>query len=475
MKYETVVGLEVHVELATNTKIFCSCANEFGGEPNTHACPICTGMPGVLPVMNEKVVEFAAKAGLALNCEVANFSKMDRKGYYYPDLPKAYQISQFDLPICNHGHVTIGTGDDEKIIRILRIHMEEDAGKLTHDGSLGSKVDYNRCGVPLIEIVTEPDMRSADEAKEFLDKLKSIMEYVGVSDCKMEEGSLRCDVNVSVRPVGQKELGTRCEMKNVNSFSSAYKSIIYEAKRQIELLEDGEKVIQQTRRWDDEKGKTFAMRGKEEAHDYRYFPDPDLVPVVLSDKQIDEYEKSLPELPEAKLDRYVKDLGLSEYDAGVLTSSKYIAGYFETALKSYDNAKKLTNWVMGDLLRILKDEGTLPEDMDSDPMIMVEAMKLVDDGVINVTVGKNVFEEAYKSGKSPAGIVDEKGLKQISDTGELEKMVAEIVAANPKPVADYKGGNKKALTFFVGQMMKATKGKANPKVVNELVLKEIDK
>ncbi len=475
MKYETVVGLEVHVELATNTKIFCSCPNEFGGEPNTHACPVCTGMPGVLPVMNEKVVEYAAKAGLALNCEVANFSKMDRKGYYYPDLPKAYQISQFDLPICNHGKVTIGEGETEKDIRILRIHMEEDAGKLTHDGTYGSKVDYNRCGVPLIEIVTEPDMRSADEAKEFLDKLKSIMEYVGVSDCKMEEGSLRCDVNVSVRPVGQEEFGTRCEMKNVNSFSSAYKSIVYEAKRQIELIEDGEEVIQQTRRWDDEKGKTFAMRGKEEAHDYRYFPDPDLVPVVLSDELIEEYAKTLPELPEAKKSRYVEKLGLSEYDAGVLTASKHIADYFETGLSAYDKPKKLANWVMGDLLRILKDEGTLVEDLDSDPMIMVSAMKLVDDGVINVTVGKNVFEEAYKSGKSPEQIVDEKGLKQISDTGELERMVQEIVAANPKPVADYKAGNKKALTFFVGQMMKATKGKANPKVVNELVIKEINK
>jgi aspartyl-tRNA(Asn)/glutamyl-tRNA(Gln) amidotransferase subunit B len=474
MKYETVVGLEVHVELSTNTKIFCSCANEFGGEPNTHACPICTGMPGVLPVMNEKVVEYAAKAGLALSCEVANFSKMDRKGYYYPDLPKAYQISQFDLPICNHGKVTINTNGEQKDIRILRIHMEEDAGKLIHEGNLGSKVDYNRCGVPLIEIVTEPDMRSADEAKDFLDKLKSIMEYIGVSDCKMQEGSLRCDVNVSVRPEGQKELGTRCEMKNVNSFSSAYKSIIYESKRQIELIEDGEKVIQQTRRWDDDKGKTFAMRGKEEAHDYRYFPDPDLVPVVLTDEQILGYKDSLPELPEAKLQRYVDTLGLSQYDAGVLTSSKYIADYFETAMGAYDNPKKLANWVMGDLLSLLKDEGTLPEDMDSDPMIMVEALKLVDDGVINVTVGKNVFEQSYKSGKSPSQIVEEKGLKQISDTGELERMVKQIVAANPKPVADYKAGNKKALTFFVGQMMKATKGKANPKVVNELVLKEID-
>jgi len=474
MKYETVVGLEVHVELSTNTKIFCSCANEFGGEPNTHACPICTGMPGVLPVLNEKVVEYAAKAGLALNCEIANFSKMDRKGYYYPDLPKAYQISQFDLPICNNGYVMINTDGKEKKIRILRIHMEEDAGKLLHEGTLGSKVDYNRCGVPLIEIVTEPDLRSADEAKDFLDTLKAAMEYVGVSDCKMEEGSLRCDVNVSVRPLGSEKLGTRCEMKNVNSFSAAYKAIKYEAQRQIELLEDGEEIVQQTRRWDDEKGKTFAMRGKEEAHDYRYFPDPDLVPVVLTDEQIEGYRKSLPELASAKKGRYIEELGLSEYDAGVLTSSKYIADYFETALKEYDKPKKLANWVMGDLLRILKDEGILPENMQSNPKLMVEAMKLVDDGVVNVTVGKNVFEEAFRTNKKPEQIVEEKGLKQISDTGELEKMIKELIAENPKPAEDYRAGNKKALTFYVGQIMKATKGKANPKIVNEIIIKEIE-
>jgi len=475
MTYETVVGLEVHVELSTNTKIFCSCANEFGGEPNSHACPICTGMPGVLPVLNEQVVEYAAKAGLALNCTIANFSKMDRKGYYYPDLPKAYQISQFDLPLCQHGYVTINVDGKEKDIRILRIHMEEDAGKLLHEGTSGSKVDYNRCGVPLIEIVTEPDLRSADEAKDFLDTLKAIIEYVGVSDCKMEEGSLRCDVNVSVRPMGSDKLGTRCEMKNVNSFSAVYKSIQYEAQRQIDLIEDGEQVIQQTRRWDDDKGKTFAMRGKEEAHDYRYFPDPDLVPVVLTDEEIEAYKASLPELPEAKRQRYIDDLGLSEYDAGVLTSSKYIADYFETALANYDQPKKLGNWVMGDLLRILKEESILPEDMSSNPMLMVESMKLVDDGVINVTVGKSVFEEAFKTGKKPEVIVEEKGLKQISDTGELEAMIKEIVAANPKPVEDYRSGNKKALTFFVGQVMKATKGKANPKIVNEIVIKEIEK
>ena len=475
MTYETVVGLEVHVELSTKTKIFCGCANEFGGEPNTHACPVCTGMPGVLPVLNKKVVEYAVKAGLALNCEIANFSKMDRKGYYYPDLPKAYQISQFDLPICKHGYIKIHTNGVEKKIRILRIHMEEDAGKLLHEGNLGSKADYNRCGVPLIEIVTEPDIRSSEEAKDFLDTLKATMDYIGVSDVKMQEGSLRCDVNVSVREKGSDILGTRCEMKNVNSFSAACKAIDYEAARQIDLIEDGEKVIQQTRRWDDAKGKTFAMRGKEEAHDYRYFPDPDLVPVVLTDDEIAAFKDSLPELPAAKQARYVSKLGLTEYDAGVLTSSKYIAEYFETALKSYSDPKKLANWVMGDLLRILKDEGVLPEAMQSDPALMVEALKLVDEGVVNVTVGKTVFEEAFKTGKKPADIVEEKGLKQISDTGELEAMIKQLIADNPKPVADYQAGNKKALTFFVGQVMKATKGKANPQVVNEIVLKEIEK
>ncbi len=475
MNYETVVGLEVHVELSTKTKIFCGCANEFGGDPNTHACPVCTGMPGVLPVLNKKVVEYAVKAGLALNCEIANFSKMDRKGYYYPDLPKAYQISQFDLPICKNGYIIIHTNGVEKKIRILRIHMEEDAGKLLHEGHLGSKADYNRCGVPLIEIVTEPDIRSSEEAKDFLDTLKATMDYIGVSDVKMQEGSLRCDVNVSVRPKGSEVLGTRCEMKNVNSFSAACKAIDYEAARQIDLIEDGEKVIQQTRRWDDAKSKTFAMRGKEEAHDYRYFPDPDLVPVVLTDQEIAAFKDALPELPAAKQARYVAELGLTEYDAGVLTGSKYIAEYFETALKSYSDPKKLANWVMGDLLRILKDESILPEEMQSDPALMVEALKLVDDGVVNVTVGKAVFEEAFKTGKHPIDIVEEKGLKQISDTGELEAMIQQLIADNPKPVADYRSGNKKALTFFVGQVMKATQGKANPQVVNEIVLKEIEK
>ncbi len=475
MTYETVVGLEVHVELSTKTKIFCGCANEFGGEPNTHACPVCTGMPGVLPVLNKRVVEYAVKAGLALNCEIANFSKMDRKGYYYPDLPKAYQISQFDLPICKNGYITIHTNGVEKKIRILRIHMEEDAGKLLHEGSLGSKADYNRCGVPLIEIVTEPDIRSSEEARDFLDILKATMDYIGVSDVKMQEGSLRCDVNVSVRPQGSETLGTRCEMKNVNSFSAACKAIDYEAARQIDLIEDGDKVIQQTRRWDDDKGKTFAMRGKEEAHDYRYFPDPDLVPIVLTNTEIKAFKDALPELPAAKRARYVSELGLTEYDAGVLTNSKYIAEYFETALKAYDQPKKLANWVMGDLLRLLKDAGLLPEEMKSDPALMVEALKLVDAGVVNVTVGKAVFEEAFKTGKKPADIVEEKGLKQISDTGELEAMIQKLIADNPKPVADYKSGNAKALTFFVGQVMKATQVKANPQVFNEIVLKEIEK
>lgn len=475
MNYETVIGLEVHVELATNTKIFCSCENKFGGEPNTHCCPICTGMPGVLPVLNEKVVEFAAKAGLATNCKIANFSKMDRKGYYYPDLPKAYQISQFDLPICNEGYVDIKIDGADKRIRITRIHMEEDAGKLLHEAYAGTAVDYNRCGVPLIEIVSEPDMRSAEEAKAFLETLKSIIQYTGVSDCKMQEGSLRCDVNVSVREKGTSELGTRTEMKNLNSFSAIFHGIEAESARQIALIEDGGVIKQETRRFDDVKGKSYAMRGKEEAHDYRYFPDPDLVPITLTDKQISEYKNSLPELPATKKQRYVDVLGLPEYDAGVLTAERAIAEFFEACLEKYNEPKKTSNFIMTDLLRLLKEDGLLPEENPVKPIQLAQTLKLIDDGKINITVGKTVFEEVFRTGQEPSVIVEKKGLAQISDTSEIRNMIKDIIEKNPGPVADYKGGKKKALTFFVGQIMKATKGKANPKVVNEIALEELDK
>ena len=475
MKYETVIGLEVHVELATATKIFCGCENKFGGDPNTHCCPVCTGMPGVLPVLNEKVVEFAAKAGLATNCTIANFSKMDRKGYYYPDLPKAYQISQFDLPICKGGYVDITTGEGEKRIRITRIHMEEDAGKLMHDVGSGTAADYNRCGVPLIEIVTEPDMRSAEEARVFLETLRSIMKYTGVSDCKMQEGSLRCDVNVSVREAGSDVFGTRTEMKNLNSFSAVYRAIEAESARQVAEIEDGGTIRQETRRFDDAKGKSYPMRGKEEAHDYRYFPDPDLVPVTLTDERIQALRDSLPELPEAKKQRYVAELGLSEYDAGVLTAEKDIAAFYEACLCEYNEPKKVCNLIMTDVLRLLKEDGIEPENIPVSPVHLAEALKLIDSGQVNTTVGKAVFEESFRTGENPADIVKRRGLAQISDTDELRTMLRGIIAANPGPLADYKSGKEKALTFFIGQVMKATKGQANPQVVNTLAREELDK
>ncbi len=475
MKYETVIGLEVHVELATATKIFCGCENKFGGEPNTHCCPVCTGMPGVLPVLNEKVVEYAVKAGLALNCKIANFSKMDRKGYYYPDLPKAYQISQFDLPICKDGYVDIEVGGQTRRIRITRIHMEEDAGKLLHDVGAGTAVDYNRSGVPLIEIVTEPDLRSAEEARVFLETLRSIMKYTGVSDCKMQEGSLRCDVNISVREAGSDKLGTRTEMKNLNSFSAVYRAIEAESVRQIAELEDGNTILQETRRFDDVKGKSYPMRGKEEAHDYRYFPDPDLVPVTLTDERIEQIRAILPELPDAKKRRYVEELGLSEYDAGVLTAEKGIADFFEACLAEYNETKKVCNLITSDVLRLLNESGIEPDAIPAKPAHLVETLKLIDSGQINTTVGKAVFEESFRTGENPANIVKRKRFAQINDTDELRALLRSIIEANPGPLADYKGGKQKALTFFVGQVMKATKGQANPQIVNALAKEELDK
>ena len=475
MKYETVIGLEVHVELATHTKIFCGCENKFGGEPNTHCCPVCTGMPGVLPVLNEKVVEYAATAGLATHCTIANFSKMDRKGYYYPDLPKAYQISQFDLPLCKGGWVDIQTKQGAKRIRITRIHMEEDAGKLLHEACAGTAVDYNRCGVPLIEIVTEPDLRSAEETRTFLETLKAIMQYTGVSDCKMQEGSLRCDVNVSVREAGLDILGTRTEMKNLNSFSAVYRAVEAESARQIEVIEDGGIIRQETRRFDDAKGKSYPMRGKEEAHDYRYFPDPDLVPITLTDEHIEEIRAALPELPAAKRQRYIDDLALPEYDAGVLTAERSIAAFFEGCIALGGDPKKVSNLIMTDLLRLLKESGISSEDNPVTPVQLVETLRLVDEGKISITVAKSIIEEVFHRGGSPAQIVESKGLAQISDTGAIRSLICEIIANNPGPVADYKGGKQKALTFFVGQVMKAMGGKANPKVVNEIAVEELDR
>ena len=476
MKYETVIGLEVHVELSTATKIFCGCANEFGGEPNTHCCPVCTGMPGVLPVLNKKVVEYAAKAGLALSCEIADFSKMDRKGYYYPDLPKAYQISQYDLPLCKNGRVDIVADGKEKSVRITRIHMEEDAGKLLHEGyGMGTAVDYNRCGVPLIEIVTEPDLRSVEETKVFLETLKSIMQYIDVSDCKMQEGSLRCDVNVSVRPEGSKQFGTRTEMKNINSFSSAVRAIEYESKRQIRALEDGETIEQQTLRWDDNRGISYAMRGKEEAHDYRYFPDPDLVPVVLSKEEIEAFKKSLPELPAQKRQKFIEKYGLPEYDAGILTASKHLSCFFEDCVVLYNEPKKISNWIMGDVLRLLKEALLEPENIPVTPKQLTDTIKLVDNGTVNMTVGKSVFEEVFKTDKNAQDIVKEKGLTQINDDAEIRQAVIKIIEDNLETAMEYKNGKEKAFTFFVGQAMKQMKGKANPRTVNELLKEELSK
>jgi aspartyl-tRNA(Asn)/glutamyl-tRNA(Gln) amidotransferase subunit B len=479
MNYEVVIGLEVHVELKTKTKIFCSCPNEFGSEPNTNVCPRCLGLPGTLPVLNEKVLEYAIKAGLALNCEIAEFSKFDRKNYFYPDLTKAYQISQFDLPICEHGYLDIDVDGNHKRIGITRIHMEEDAGKLVHEGdtisvSNSSLVDYNRAGVPLIEIVSEPDMRSAEEAKAYLEKLKAYIEYTGVSDVKMEQGSLRCDANVSVRPFGQKEFGTRAEVKNLNSFRAVQKAIEYEVERQIELIEDGGKVVQETRTWDDAQGITLSLRGKEEANDYRYFPDPDLTPLIISKDYVEEIRKTIPELPDVKKERLISEMGLPEYDAGVITSSKGLATFFDHTVAIYPDAKKVCNWLMVEFCRLLNSESVEIENSQVKPEKLAALLKLVDDGKISGKIAKTVFEEMFISGKDPEAIVEEKGLVQISDEGALGAMIDKIIAENPKSVEDYKSGNKKALGFFVGKIMKETQGQANPGMVNKMLTERLD-
>ena len=473
MQYEAVIGLEVHVELKTNTKIFCNSSTEFGADPNHHVCPVCLGLPGVLPVVNKKVVEYAIKAGLALNCRIARFSKFDRKNYYYPDLPKNYQISQYDLPIAEHGYLEINVGGNAKRIGITRVHMEEDAGKLVHQGTIAttpfSLVDYNRTGVPLIEIVSEPDMRSADEAIAYLEKLKAIIQYTGVSDCKMQEGSLRCDANISVRPAGQQEFGTKTELKNMNSFKALHKAVAYEIERQIDVLEDGGKITQETRTWDETRGITLTMRSKEEAHDYRYFPDPDLVPLVISADWIKEIQSSIPELPDQRKDRFIQQLGLPEYDAEVLTSAKQLADFYERCVEIYNSPKVVSNWVMGEMLRMMNASGSELEEVRLKPEQLAKLLQLIDEGTISGKIAKNVFEEMFNSGKEPEAIVKEKGLVQISDEGLLEKVVQQVIEANPKSVEDYRNGKKQAIGFLVGQVMKATKGKANPGMVNKML------
>lgn len=470
-EYEIVIGLEVHSELKTRSKIYCGCTTEFGGDPNTHCCPICTGMPGTLPVLNEKVVSYAVRAGLATNCSIAAFSKQDRKNYFYPDLPKAYQISQYDLPLCYEGKIDIEVEGEQKTIGITRIHIEEDAGKLLHEGVEGSLIDYNRCGVPLIEIVTEPDMRSPEEARAFLEKLRTILLYIDVSDCKMNEGSLRCDVNLSVRKKGQKELGVRTEMKNMNSFSFAVKAMEYEAKRQIKVLEEGGKIIQETRRWDEAKGVTVSMRSKEEAPDYRYFPDPDLMPIVVPVEQVEEIRSSLPELPDSRRARYIEKYGLSPYDANMLLISRKMAEFFEQAAEQSGNPKAAANWIMGEIFRLLTEEEKEEAAIPFAPTHLGKLITLIDQSVISNSVGKKVFEEMWNTGKDPEAVVEEKGYKQISDEGQLVQLAKEVLEKNPNIVEDYRSGKQKAFQSLIGQMMKATKGQANPKVVNEILTK----
>ena len=475
--YEIVMGLEVHAELSTKTKIFCSCPTEFGADPNTHVCPVCTAMPGALPVLNEKVVEYAVKAGLATNCEIAMDSKNDRKNYFYPDLPKSYQISQFDKPLCEHGYVEIEDEDgSKKKIRLTRIHIEEDAGKLNHNEfGGGSLVDLNRAGVPLIEIVSEPDLRSAKEAEEYLKKLKSILEYIEVSDCKMQEGSLRADVNVSVRKKGATEYGTRTEMKNMNSFRSIVRAIEYEADRQIDVLEDGGKIEQETLRWDDVSGRTFPMRDKEDAQDYRYFPDPDLVAIRLSKEYIENIKNNLPELPESRKQRYLNEFGLSEKDSNMLTASKYLSNLFEGAEKICKNAKAVANWLLSDVSRILNEKEMEADQIPFTAEQLAKMIVLIDKGTISSAIGKKVLEELFENPKDPEEIIKEKGWIQISDEGAIKEVVLKILEANPQSIADFKAGKDKAVGFLVGQAMKETKGKANPQMLNKMFLEELKK
>lgn len=475
-QYETVIGLEVHVELATKTKIFCGCSTAFGGAPNTHTCPVCTGMPGALPVLNKQVVEYALAVGLATNCQINQYCKFDRKNYFYPDNPQNYQISQLYLPICHDGGIEIETAAGKKTIGIHEIHMEEDAGKLVHDEWEDcSLVDYNRSGVPLIEIVSEPDMRSAEEVIAYLEKLRLIIQYLGASDCKLQEGSMRADVNLSVREFGAEKFGTRTEMKNLNSFKAIGRAIEAERNRQIELLEEGKTVVQETRRWDDNKEYSYAMRSKEDAQDYRYFPDPDLVPVVISDEWIARVKAAQPEMQTDKLKRYKEEFGLPDYDAQILTSSKKLADMFEATTAICKKPKKVSNWLMVETLRLLKEAGEDPEDIAFSPEHLAKLIELVEAGTINGGVAKEVFAQVFAKDIDPEQYVEEKGLKTVNDVEALQKAAEEVLTSNPKLVEDYKNGKTKVLGFFVGQIMKATKGQADPGTVNKLLKEILDK
>ncbi|HIW59111.1 MAG TPA: Asp-tRNA(Asn)/Glu-tRNA(Gln) amidotransferase subunit GatB [Candidatus Anaerobutyricum avicola] len=474
-QYETVIGLEVHVELATKTKIFCGCSTEFGGAPNTHTCPVCTGMPGSLPVLNKQVVEYAAAVGLATNCTITQNCKFDRKNYFYPDNPQNYQISQLYYPICRDGHVEIEVDGRKKNVGIHEIHMEEDAGKLIHDPATGnSLVDFNRSGVPLIEIVSEPDMRSAEEVIAYLEKLRMIIQYLGASDCKLQEGSMRADVNLSVREVGAETFGTRTEMKNLNSFSAIARAIEGERERQIDLLEEGKEVVQETRRWDDEAEYSYPMRSKEDAQDYRYFPEPDLPPIVISDAWLEEIRAKQPEFRDEKQARYQKEYGLPEYDTEIITADRKLTELFESCIARGAAPKEVSNWIMGDTMRLLKENEMEPSDLTFAPEHLVKMIEMIESGAINRKVARKVFEAVFKDDVDPETYVEENGLKTVNDEGALRKVIEEIVENNPKSVEDYKAGKKKAMGFFVGQTMRAMKGKADPAMVNQILREILD-
>ncbi len=469
VRYETVIGLEVHVELSTESKMFCGCPARFGGEPNTHVCPVCLGLPGVLPVPNRRAVEYAVRAALALNCRIAEESKFDRKNYHYPDLPKNYQISQYDQPLARDGFLTIRTHAGEKRVRIRRLHLEEDAGKSLHEGGTGSLLDFNRAGVPLMEIVSEPDLSSPEEARLYLEKLRLLMLYVGVSDVRMEEGSLRCDANISLRPEGSREYGALVEIKNVNSFRSLQRALEYEVERQTVLLLAGERVVRETRHWDEGRGVTVASRSKEEAHDYRYFPEPDLVPMTLDRAWVEEIRASLPELPDARFRRYAEEWGLPPYDAGVLVENPDLAGFLDAAVAAGARPRAAASWVTVELQGRLNAAGITVAEAPVRPEHLASLLGLVEEGALSGRMAKDVFEEMFRTGKPPAAIVAARGLRQISDEDALRSVVAEVVAANPQAVADYRGGKKAAIGFLVGQVMKATRGQASPELANRLL------
>ena len=477
MEYEPVIGLEVHAQLLTQSKIFCGCSTLFGAEPNTHTCAVCTGLPGSLPVLNQKVVEYTIRAALATRCRIAPYSQFARKNYFYPDLPKGYQISQYELPLATEGYVEIQVDGQKKRIGLIRIHMEEDAGKLLHDLSsdrgASSYVDFNRTGVPLIEIVSAPEIKTSEEASAYLRRLRAILMFLDICDGNMEEGSFRCDANISLRPKGQQAFGVKTELKNMNSFRNVQKALDYEIRRQTALLDQGEKVIQETRLWDAARGVTASMRGKEEAHDYRYFPDPDLVPLGIDPQWIEKIRAALPELPDTKKERFIRDYGIPDYDAEILTSSKALANYYEECLRSYEKPKIVSNWIMSELLRELKRDEREIEECPVPARHLSEMLQMMEDGVISGKIAKSVFEEMYRTGKRAPEVVKEKGWVQVSDSSEIDRMIDQVLAANPKEVEAYRKGKDKLFGFFVGQVMKATQGKANPQLVNELLKKKL--